>query len=60
MHYDPTLTFEAIGDRLDATKSPGRAQDIANALREAYEDGWHDARARQLAGLEIPETPHKG
>jgi hypothetical protein len=57
--YDPSLTFDANARALNENRSPGKESDISRALKDAYEDGWHDARAKQLAGLEISECPDK-
>ena len=60
--YDPEITFDANATRLIhplGESYPLMEQDIAQALRDAYEDGWLDARAGQLAGIEISECPGK-
>lgn len=53
--YDPELTFYANAAQLEGCT----ASAIETALRDAYEDGWLDARAGQLAGVEISECPAK-
>lgn len=61
--YDPSLTFDAnaralMEDEAFVSKHI-LCERIALMLKDAYEDGWLDARARQLAGLEIDECPEK-
>lgn len=60
--YDRDLTFTANAEALLEARGvtdPALCMEVINMLRDAYDDGWHDARAHQLAGLEIPETSTK-
>lgn len=59
--YDRDLTFLANAELLINSEYPGHVllEHLTNALRDAYDDGWLDARALQLAGCEIPECSDK-
>jgi hypothetical protein len=57
--YDPEITFDANARAVLARSPTFRESDVAQMLRDAYEDGWLDARAGQLAGIEISECPGK-
>lgn len=59
--YDRDMTFLANAAALVLSGGPPETllERAANMLRDAYDDGWHDARAHQLAGLEIPECSTK-
>jgi len=57
--YKPDLTFDANATRLGNLKGPGRDQDVSNALRDAYTDGWMDALAEFLATGAVSEEPRK-
>lgn len=59
--YDRDLTFLANAEGLVNGGYPHHIllERLTNMLRDAYDDGWLDARAQQLAGLEIPECSQK-
>ncbi len=59
--YDRDRTFLANACALIEDDAPNhiKLEQLTNMLRDAYDDGWHDARANQLAGLEIPECSDK-
>lgn len=62
MIYDPELTFSANAELLlqdDSTPRYKMILKLTDMFRDAYEDGWLDARAKQLAGVEIDECPEK-
>lgn len=59
--YDRDLTFRANAERLIDSDYPKHILlgHLTNMIMDAYDDGWLDARALQLGGLEIPECPDK-
>ncbi len=60
MVYDRNLTFAANAANLLEPREDYRLLTaLTNMLRDAYDDGWLDARATQQAGLEIPECSPK-
>lgn len=58
--YDPEITFIANARKaLEASDKTFLESGLAEMLRDAYDDGWHDARAYQHSGNDIPECSTK-